>query len=390
MRRIDEAFPLELRANANEQEMFIRLKNGSTWQVIGSDNYSSLVGTPPHGIVFSEWARANPASWAYLAPILVENSGWALFITTPIGRNHALSMLNMARNDPGWHSEVQTVDDSKAISLEKVEQQRREYHAVFGEDAGDALIQQEYWCSFNAAVLGAYWAKELNAAERDGRICKVDVDPDYPVHTSWDLGIDDAMAIWCFQVAPGKLHVVDYYESSGYGFDHYCKWLDDRGYHGIDHVPHDAKMRELGSPGGRTRIETLITLGRKPKLVPNHKVADRINAGRKTILAARFDATRCAKGLEALRSYKSEWDEDNRVFKRTPAHDWASHGADSFGHLAMSWSLPVPPPEPEPKRAEDRRAGPVGADGGPTARADGSRDPHPGVMRWPPGWPALT
>ena len=143
------------------------------------------------------------------------------------------------------------------------------------------------------------------------------------------------MAIWCFQASPGALHIVDYYELSGYGFDHYCAWLDDRGYHGVDYVPHDARMRELGSPGGRTRIETLIKLGRKPKVVPNHKIPDRINAGRKTIPLAKFDATRCAKGLEALREYKAEWDEEARTFKRTPNHDWASHAADAWGYLSV-------------------------------------------------------
>jgi phage terminase large subunit len=352
-RRIDEAFPHELRANTNEQEMFLRLVNGSTWQVIGSDNYSSLVGTPPAGIVFSEWARANPAAWAYLAPILAENSGWSLFITTPVGRNHALSMLTMARANPTWFADIQTVDDSKAISLEIVEQQRQEYHALFGEDAGDALIQQEYWCSFNAAVLGAFWGKEMNAAERDGRICDLPIDRDYPVHTAWDLGIDDSMAIWCFQIAPGVLHVVDYYESSGHGFEHYCQWLDDRSYHGIDWVPHDARMRELGAPGGRTRIESLVALGRKPKIVPNQKLIDGINAGRKTIPVARFDEKRCAKGLEALRAYKAEWDEEARAFKRTPDHDWASHGADAWRYLSLAWKFPAKPrepKEPEPMR----------------------------------------
>jgi hypothetical protein len=347
-RRIDEAFPHELRSNTNEQEMFIRLCNGSTWQVLGSDNYSSLVGTPPAGIVFSEWARANPAAWAYLAPILAENRGWSLFITTPVGRNHALSMLNMAKSDPAWFAEVQTVDDSKAISLDVVEQQRREYHALYGEDAGDALVQQEYWCSFNAAVLGAFWAKEMNAAEREGRICNVPVDREYPVHTAWDLGIDDSMAIWCFQIAPGVLHVVDYYESSGHGFEHYCQWLDDRGYHGTDWVPHEARMRELGAPGGRTRIESLVALGRKPKIVPNQKLIDGINAGRKTIPVARFDEKRCAKGLEALRAYKAEWDEEARAFKRTPDHDWASHAADAWRYLSLAWKFPTKPREPKP------------------------------------------
>jgi phage terminase large subunit len=169
------------------------------------------------------------------------------------------------------------------------------------------------------------------------------------VHTAWDLGIDDAMAIWCFQVAPGVLHIVDYFESSGHGFDHYCRWLDERGYHGTDWVPTDAKMRELGSPGGRTRIETLISLGRKPKVVKNHKLMDGINAGRKTILRAKFDEHRCAKGLEALRAYKAEWDEDARTFKRTPNHDWASHAADAWRYLSMAWDFPVVPVE-KPKK----------------------------------------
>ena len=332
--------------------MFIRFKNGSTWQVIGSDNYGSLVGTPPAGIVFSEWARANPASWAYLAPILAENKGWSLFITTPVGRNHALSMLNMARTNPAWFAELMTAEESGAITRETIEEQRGEYHAMFGQDAGDALIEQKYYCSFNAAILGAFWAKELNKADHEGRICRVDVDPAYPVHTAWDLGIDDAMAIWCFQASPGTLHIVDYYESSGYGFDHYCDWLDARGYHGTDYVPHDARMRELGSPAGRTRIETLIALGRKPKVVPNHKIPDRINAGRKTIPVAKFDATRCAKGLEALREYKAEWDEEARTFKRTPNHDWASHAADAWGYLSVGWNYA---PKPQEKKNNDPR-----------------------------------
>ncbi len=217
MRRIDEAFPKEIRESTSEQEMFLRLRNGSTWQVIGSDNYETLVGTPPCGIVFSEWARANPASWAYLAPILIENEGWAVFITTPLGNNHCKTMLEMAKASPGWFAEVSTVTDTGAISLDAIEQQRVEYHALCGEDGGDALIQQEYWCSFAAAILGAYFAKEIATAERDGRIGKVDVNPELPVHTSWDLGIADATALWCFQVEPlgtdkPTLRVVDYYE----------------------------------------------------------------------------------------------------------------------------------------------------------------------------------
>ncbi|MGF6431482.1 phage terminase large subunit [Bradyrhizobium elkanii] len=349
IRRIDEAFPRELRATTNEQEMFIRFKNGATWQVVGSDSYNSTVGSPPAGVTFSEWALANPAAYAYLAPILVENNGWALFITTSRGRNHAKSMLDMAQSSSDWFAQVLTVDNTGAISHDAVEIQRKEYHGIYGDEAGDALIEQEYYCSFEAAVLGSYWGKQLREAEQAGRIRDVPVNRDLPVNTAWDIGVDDAMAIWCFQVYPDHLDVVDYYENHGLGFDHYCQWLDERKYRGTDWVPHDAKVREVGAPGARTRIETLISLGRKPELSPNQKLMDGINAGRRTIPFARFDRVRTARGLDCLREYKAEWDQDNRVFKKTPDHNWASHGADAWRCLANAWRAPMREPEKKPK-----------------------------------------
>jgi phage terminase large subunit len=348
-RRIDEAFPHELRANTNEQEMFIRLKNGATWQVLGADRYDAAVGSPPYGITFSEWALSNPAAWAYLAPIVIENGGWALFITTARGRNHAKSMLDMAQTRPDWFSEVLPVNVTGAMSEEAVEQQRFEYTGIFGREAADALIDQEYYCSFEAAILGAYWGKEMLLAEQEGGICDVPANWDLPVQTAWDIGVDDAMAIWCFQVYPDHLDIVDYYEGHGMGFDHYCEWLDAWGYHGTDWMPHDAKVREVGAPGARTRIETLFTLGRKPELAPEQSLMDGINAGRKTIPFARFDAKRCAQGLESLRSYRTEWDEKARAFKKTPDHNWASHGADGWRCLSLSWRAQMREPEKEEK-----------------------------------------
>lgn len=341
MRRIDEAFPRELRQNTDEQSMFIRFKCGSTWQVIGSDNYKSLVGTPPAGIVFSEWAKAHPGAWAYLAPILLENKGWALFITTPEGRNHAHSMYEMGVHDERWFAELQTVEDSGSIPIESVEQQRKEYHALYGDEAGDALIEQEYYCSFSAAILGAFWGKEMSKAEREGRLTSLSITEGLPVHTAWDIGVDDPMAIWCFQVHPGRINVVDYYESSGHGFDHYCAWLDERGYHGTDWVPHDAKVRDPSAPGARTRLESLVALKRRPKLVPNQDLMDGINAARKTLPLAWFDQKRCAKGIECLRSYKAEWDDKARTFKKSPKHDWSSHAADAWRYLSLAWAQPI-------------------------------------------------
>jgi phage terminase large subunit len=358
VRRIDEAFPQELRANTVDDEMFIRFKCGSTWQVVGSDRYNAAVGAPPAGIVLSEWALSDPTAWAYLAPILAENGGWAVFITTSRGRNHAYTTHKMALANKTWHAQTLTVDDT-GFPKHLVEAQRQEYHAIFGDDAGDALIEQEYYCSFEAAVLGAYWGKQLAAAEREGRIRKIDVDKRFPVHAAWDIGVDDAMAVWCFQLgadANGRaiINVVDHYEQNGVGFDHFCDWFKDRDYRGVDWVPHDAKVREPGAPGARTRIETLQELGkkigRKPALAPDQKLMDGINAARRTIPFARFDTERCAKGLDALRDYKAEWDREARVFKKTPAHNWASHSADAWRYLSLCWKLPPPIAADEPIR----------------------------------------
>lgn len=356
-RRIDIAFPHEWRETTLENEMLIRFKWGSTWQVVGSDNYQSLVGTPPAGIVVSEWAKAHPGAWGYLAPILVENKGWAVFITTPEGRNHAHTMYEMARTNPKWFADLQTVEDSIRMSvaagveptmtLEMVEEQRLEYHAIYGEEAGDALIQQEYWCSFSAAILGAYWGKEMDRCDREGRISPVDRIKGYPVHRAWDIGVDDPMAIWCFQVGPGWLHILDYIEGSGYGFDFYANQLAERGFlddkRGIDHVPHDAKMREAGAPDARTRIQTMFTLGLNPQLVPDHKPMDRINAVRRLLPRVHFnsEAPGMKQGLECLRQFKQKWNPTQRTFQKTADHNWASHGADAFGHLAVSVNIPT-------------------------------------------------
>ena len=350
-RRIDEAFPREIRESTNDHEMFIRFKNGSTWQVIGSDNYETLVGTAAHGIVFSEWARANPSAWAYLAPILTENDGWALFITTPLGRNHARSTLELARSTPGWFAEVQTVLDSGALPLSAVEEQRREYHSIYGEDAGDALIQQEYYCSFEASILGSYYGKLIAQAERARRITQVAMDPALPIHTAWDLGKGSNMAIWCFQVVANEIRILAAVQGAhDEVIPDLVARLDGMGMAsrwGRDYVPHDAKVKELGT--GRTRIETLARLGRNPVLVPDHKVDDGIAAARTTLPICWFDETGCAAGLEALRQYRAEWDDEKKVFKNLPLHDWSSHFADAFRYLAMAWRELKAEPPPKPR-----------------------------------------
>lgn len=351
-RRIDEAFPLAIRKRTDNQSMTIELKSGSIWKVVGSDNPNSLVGAPPVGLTFSEWALSNPSVWGYLAPILEENNGWASFITTPRGRNHAKKMLDYARLDPfsvsnpgGWFSEVLTPHET-AYPLEKIERQRKEYHSIFGADAGDALIEQEYFCSFEAAILGSYFGKEIARAEREGRITKVPYDPSLPVHTVWDLGKGSHMAIWLFQVAAGKIRIIGFMQGTHDDVIPDCvERLEKLPYRwGNDYVPHDIKAPDLSTK--RTRVETLISLKRNPALVPDHSVEDGINAARLTIPLCWFDEEACSVGLEALRQYQAEWDDDKKVFKDTPRHDWASHPADAFRYLSMAYrQIEAPPPK---------------------------------------------
>lgn len=351
-RRIDEAFPHEIRANTRETDMFIRFKNNSTWQVVGSDNYNALVGTPPVGLTGSEWALANPMAWAYLAPIMAENGGWSSFITTPRGNNHVKSMYDRFKGDPRWFVQLLTAADTKAITPEAIEDQRAEYESLFGQDVANMLVEQEFYCSFAGAMVGAYWGSEVNAAERSGRITELDIDWSHPVHTAWDLGKAVNNPIWCFQVINGTPHIVDFYRPESDDLEQWVKWLDDKGYKGNDYVPHDILVTEWGTT--RTRFDTLKLLGRRPRRVAKVSVADGINAGRQTIKIAKFDAGRCEMGIDGLKNYRREWDDELKTFRENPVKDWAEHIGSSFRYLSLAWrdAQPALKEPPKPKELE--------------------------------------
>ena len=334
-RRIDEAFPPEIRKNTNDNEMFIEFVNGSTWQVIGSDRYDSTVGAGVGGIVYSEWALANPAAWAYHRPMVEENNGWAAFITTPRGRNHAKTMFDMAQQTPRWFAEISSVHETGALSPAQLEESLQEYIALYGEDLGRAQFEQEYECSFNAAILGAFYAREMVAVRKEGRVRDMEPIPGIPVHRAWDIGVRDSTAIWWFQVLGSKLLIVDFYMAHGVGVDHYAEIIESKPYTpGTDFVPHDAKVKEWGT--GRTRIETMLDLGLRPDLVAQMGKQDGINAVRKTLPRCVFH-TRTEEGIAALEQYRREWDDERKTFKASEVHDWTSHPADAFRYLAAAW-----------------------------------------------------
>lgn len=346
-RRIDEAFPPEIVASRDEQAMFLRLVNGATWQIIGSDRYDSLVGAGVAGVVFSEWALANPSSWGYIRPMVEENNGWASFITTPRGNNHAKAMLDMAKGNPRWFTEVSPVTATGALTAEQLAESLAEYQALYGIDFGRALFEQEYLCSFTGAMIGAYWGAEVNKAEREGRIRHFDLDLEHPVHTAWDLGKAQNNPIWCFQVIAGKPHIVDFYQPESDDLADWVKWLDDRGYHGTDYVPHDIIATEWGTK--RTRLETLQSLGRKPRRLAMVSVADGLQAGRVTINEAVFlDSERVRAGIEGLKNYRRDWDDERKTFREIPVKDWAEHIGSAFRYLGLAWKDVKPREVKEP------------------------------------------
>lgn len=334
-RRIDEAFPEAIRETTRTQDMMIKFKNGSTWQLVGSDNYNSLVGSPPVGLTFSEYAIADPRAWNFLRPILAENGGWALFITTPRGKNHAYEMYKYGLEDKDWFTTLITADQSGVFSKEMLDQERRELHAQYGPDEGEAIFRQEYYCSFDGAIIGGYYTALMDMADSDERITNVPYDASIPVITSWDLGVGDSTAIWFYQPVGNEIRVIDYYEATGEGMQYYAKILNQKPYSYSQHImPHDIRVRELGT--GKSRYEIAQSLGIKPITIARSlPVDDGINAVRALLPRCYFDRKKCAQGLDALRSYHKEYDDKRKEFKNKPYHDWTSHACDSFRMFAI-------------------------------------------------------
>lgn len=337
LRRIDEAFGSGLGATFHDSEMKVTFANGSTWQVLGSDNHDTLVGASVAGVVFSEWSLARPDSWAYIRPILRENDGWALFLWTPRGRNHATHAFESRQNDPEWFTLRASAANTDVFTPEQLERERRELVAELGSEAeGRAKFASEYLVDFDAAAPGAYYAEALSEAREAGRVATVPVDPALRVDTAWDLGIDDYTAIWYFQQTGREIRVVDYYETRGVGLDTVVREaITAKPYiWGVHHLPHDVMVREFTS--GRSRYDALGGMGLSRIVVGSGAdPEERVNAARLMIPLCWFDKDRCAVGLERLRTYRKRWNRATHSYGG-PLHDGASHGADAFGEFALN------------------------------------------------------
>lgn len=306
----------------SESELSVTLPhNKARIRLYGAENYDRLRGLYLDGVVIDEAGDIDPRAWPeVIRPALSDRQGWATFIGTPKGRNEFFAIVQRAKQDEGWFfAELRA---SKTGLIPKAEL----------EDARKTLTveqyAQEYECSFDAAVVGAYYGKEMHLAESESRIARVPHDRSADTFACWDLGIGDSTAIWVFQIVGREWHWIRYYENSGHALDHYVDWIKSLPFQIHRHyLPHDAEARELQT--GNTRLEFLEARGLNCQIVPRHSVEDGINAARVKFNRFWFDES-CGVGLDALRMYRAEYDEKNRTLKPRPLHDWASHGADAF------------------------------------------------------------
>jgi len=311
----------------NGQEMKITLFNDSIIQVIGTDNYNSVRGTNPVGCVFSEFAFQHPMAWEVVKPILRVNKGWAVFNTTPNGKNHAYDLFKMAESDDNWFTQVLSVDDTKVLESEDIEAERR-------EGMTEEMVQQEYYCSFDIGTLGAYYASHVRSARSEGRICNVPIERHVPVDLWLDLGRNDSTAIVFTQQIGREIRVVDFLESNGEDVAYYALELDKRGYrYGTMHLPHDATHKRMESR--RTIQKQFDEAGFKTSIVRMAGVNNGINEVRKIFNRLWFNEDKTDLLIKALENYHKEYDDLHKVFKDNPRHDWSSHACDAMRYMAV-------------------------------------------------------
>lgn len=323
-------------AKANQSELWVELVNGAKIKLYGADNPDALRGLYLDGVVLDEYADMRPRMWGeIIRPLLADRMGWAVFIGTPKGHNAFYDVYTNATKDNRWYTRTLRASQTNLLPQSELE----DAQASMSPDQ----YEQEFECSFEAAIMGAFYGKEMRVLTDAKRITTVEYDKMFPCHTAWDLGYSDDTAIWWYQVVYGELRILDYHSSNGHQVSYYTELLNSKerefGYkYGYHHLPHDARAKTLAS-GGKSIIEQIsskIPLNTL-KIVPSLSLQDGIQATRLALMRSWFDAEKCQDGIECLRQYQREYDEDKKVFRDKPKHDWTSHGADAFRMLAIAW-----------------------------------------------------
>jgi len=334
--------PEALIHKVDQQQMKISLKDprnpnkeGSIISFLGGDRFDKRVGSGLSGVIISEYALQRPNLYELaIEPILKETEGWIIFNSTPRGENHCYDMYKYLKTKDEHISSLLTIEDTGVVNPADLAEERAR-----GKD--ESIIQQEYYCSFEGANHGSYYGDMLR--QYSDKVGNYSYDSGYPVHTLWDLGISDQMAIWFIQFIQKDIYVIDYYENSNYALGHYASVCQGKGYqYAMHHLPHDGNQRQLTSGERAVTVQQqLKNLGVHPiKIHPARRdIYGAIQRVRTFLSRCYFNEETTKDGHEALKQYQREWDENRQIFKNTPLHNWCSHGADAFSLLPMIESV---------------------------------------------------
>lgn len=329
-RLIEVNFPPAIVKRRLDHEMKLELVNGSIWQPVGADNYDSLVGAFPVHVTYSEYPLMNPKAREFLRPALAMNDGTELVIGTPRGYNHGHDLWKYAQSRPEWFTSLLTAHDTGVLSKEVLDEERR--------SMPDELFRQEYECDWSAANIGSILGRYVEAAEKTGRVHE-DVLPDADgagIEISSDIGFRDTAAWWFWQPQRNGFKLIDYDEDTGLDADEWIPRLKEKGYK-ISRIwlPHDARIKTFQSR--HSSLERfLVAFGSEiVRIVPQTKKQDQINAARVVIQRCEFNSETCKAGLNGLRGWSFEYDDEKHVYSKEPRHDWASHPGDGFATGAV-------------------------------------------------------
>jgi hypothetical protein len=312
----------------NEAELRVDLPGGARITLFGADNPDSLRGLYLDGVVLDEYAQMSPKAWTeVLRPALADRQGWAAWIGTPQGHGHFFDLYERAASLEGWSRHLYKASETGIVADLELKAAKREM--------APAEYAQEFECSWAAAVPGAYYGELIQQAEEQGRVTKVPYDPSAKVETWWDLGVGDSTVVWFAQRVGHAIHLIDYYEMTGVGLNHYVQHLDSKGYAYSRHIaPHDVQVRELGT--GQSRLDIARGLGLEFEVAPKLPVDDGIAAVRQILPRCYFDREKTQYGIDCLRQYRAEYDDRLRTVRPKPLHDWTSHAADAFRYGAVA------------------------------------------------------
>ena len=307
----------------NESELRCDLANGARITILGAENDQAIRGISLDGCVFDETQSIKPTIFPeVIRPALADRKGWCIFIGTPKGRNNFYQLYQSAIKNPKWYACTYKASETGILDDEELQAAKD----VMSKD----LYEQEFECSFQAAITGSYYGTIIEDLVREKRMVSNLYDEDIDVETWWDLGMNDQTAIWFVQRYKKEIRLIDYYENTSHGLDHYADVLKNKGFEYSTHIfPHDVKVRELGNYA-KTRLEALLDLGIVGEVAPKLSIEDGIEAVRRNLINCWFDKDKCATGIEYLKAYQKKWDDKAQVFKSKPQHSYASHCADSF------------------------------------------------------------